>query len=84
MTPNYEYRGTRDRLGNVREYVFDTRTGELYERRGTGLKKMITKHEIKYALSDWFSLNTFSLNTYDIPFPIASKAQIAHPVCILP
>ena len=49
VTPSYEYRVTRDRLGNVSEYIFDTRSGELYRRQGKGVLKVISHQEIKYA-----------------------------------
>jgi len=38
--------------GGSYNYIFDTRTGELYERRGKGVVKVISHQEIKYAEND--------------------------------
>jgi len=52
VTPNYELRTVKSMTGGSYNYIFDTRTGELYERRGKGVVKVISHQEIKYAEND--------------------------------
>ena len=52
VTPNYEMRTVKSMTGGSYIYIFDTRTGELYFRKGKGVIKMVSHHEIKNAEND--------------------------------